>query len=444
MRPIPLLEGIMSMHTFGFVVSFLSLLTSVTLIAIPQRSYWPGIAGKDWEPLSEVKKKSLKAKKACMDFEKNLFSLDTKEKWEADNKLPEKDQALRSDGVMVIKNGQVWYEHYNSPYDKYPKLLHPMWSASKSLTAAVVAAVAELTSSSKKPLKLTTRVNEILSEKEWKAINSDLFFGEITVEELLAMAPNLQWKEKYGDVKDSSITKMLWVEGYPDMAKFAGDQEFGPEKKGNKFIYSSGNAVILFRLLKALYPKEKEYIEMPWKVLFDRIGMTKVVLEQDQSGTFVGSSYLHTSLRDMAKFGYLYLNEGYYGESKEGKIKVSRVLHPEFYQKTKELSIGMRAEGTTDKDILSEEAFYGSGFWLNSDPNQLEKDNIRRFGPKFPMKKFFPHAPSDMYFAAGHYGQIILIFPSQDLMLVRFGYDKEYFSKIDSLVQRTFACFIEE
>lgn len=396
-----------------------------------ERKYWPGIAGRDWKPAPE--KENLLKRKACQAFEKELFSLDTPEKIAADNKLKEKDQALRTDGVMVIKNGELWYDHYYTPFDKHPNLLHPMWSASKSVTAGIIAAVAQINPK----LKLSTKIQDLLPRDEWKKINADPSFGEITVEELLAMAPNLEWKEKYGDVKDSNITKMLWVEGYPDMAKYAGEQSFGPDKKGNKFVYSSGNAVILFRLLKALYPRVKDYNDMPWKVLFDRIGMKKVVLEQDQSGTFVGSSYLHTSLSDMAKFGYLYLNGGYYG---------SQILHPEFYRKAKELSIGMRtsASGTTDKDILEEEAFYGAGFWLNSDPNQLQKDNLRTFGSKFPMKKFFPKSPSDMYFAAGHYGQMILIFPSQDLMLVRYGFDNEYFSKIDRLVQKTFACFVEE
>jgi hypothetical protein len=46
-----------------------------------------------------------------------------------------------------------------------------------------------------------------------------------------------------------------------------------------------------------------------------------------------------------------------------------------------------------------------------------------------------------MFFAAGHYGQLIIILPTQNLVIARTGHDAEYWSKIDQLVAKAIACF---
>ena len=45
--------------------------------------------------------------------------------------------------------------------------------------------------------------------------------------------------------------------------------------------------------------------------------------------------------------------------------------------------------------------------------------------PATANKKPFPAAPSSLYLASGHHGQMIAIIPEQELVLVRTGFDKE-------------------
>ncbi|TIQ16426.1 MAG: 6-aminohexanoate hydrolase, partial [Mesorhizobium sp.] len=44
--------------------------------------------------------------------------------------------------------------------------------------------------------------------------------------------------------------------------------------------------------------------------LFDPLGMQSAVLETDEHGTFVGSSYLYATARDWARFGQFLLQDG--------------------------------------------------------------------------------------------------------------------------------------
>jgi CubicO group peptidase (beta-lactamase class C family) len=208
---------------------------------------------------------------------------------------------------------------------------------------------------------------------------------------------------------------------------------FGPEGPGNRFNYSSGNAVIMMRAMKAIYGAE--YESMPWRLLFDPLGIKHATFERDRTGTFVGGSYVRMPLRDIARFGWAYLNGGYYGGQ--------QVIQPAFVDTAMQLSSAMRASGTKDSDILDEEGFYSLGFWINPTPASLTAKGLRSFGPTFPKTKFFPNVTSDVFMALGHYGQNILIFPKDDLLIVRVSHDKEYWSKLDHMTSAGRACFNE-
>ena len=52
---------------------------------------------------------------------------------------------------------------------------------------------------------------------------------------------------------------------------------------------------------------------------------------------------------------------------------------------------------------------YGAGWWLNAgDPND-------------PAKRMWPSVPRDVYSARGMSGQYVVVVPSSDLVIVRFG-----------------------
>lgn len=426
------------------------------------RSYWPD-GSHDWQALDEDAQARLMSSNACSDFASFMFPPADADQRTAErlgtsaDKLKDVDQALRTDGVIVVKGGTILYEHYVGPYAGHPEKRHCMWSATKSFTTGVMGAIAYSSERSAagdtsapfgkvtrdgKAIGLATTLSEI-------APATDARLAKLTVEDLLAMnIPDPAWNEGYdGNIATSSVVKMLWTDGARDMGQFVATALSKPQGSSSTaappsaFRYSSGTAVALFRALKDLYGPD--YDKLPFGVLFDRLGMKSTVLERDQKGVFVGSSYAHMTLRDMARFGYAYLNGGYYAGS--------QVIAPSFIEKARVVGAGMRAPGTSDEAIEEEGSFYSLGFWINPSPRVLEREGARTFGATFPKNatngllpgsKFFPSAPVDVFFAAGHYGQNIIIFPKDDLMIVRMSHDNEYFSKLDKMMSGARRCFL--
>ncbi len=141
----------------------------------------------------------------------------------------------------------------------------------------------------------------------------------------------------------------------------------------------------------------RSYLAFPRNALFNKIGMRSIVLETDASGTFVGSSYAFATPRDWARFGLLYLQNGYWGKEQilpDGWVKFSR---------TPARKSGGR---------------YGAQFWLNRGVEQ----------------KALPGAPSDVFYCDGYNGQRIFIIPSHRLVIVRMGVSMKGEFDFDALV----------
>jgi CubicO group peptidase (beta-lactamase class C family) len=430
-----------------------SLLSIDAMIARAKtRDYWPD-ATTDWRELSATDQATLMASPACADFANFVFPpADTDQNTanalgiSVDDLAPEQ-QAPRTDGLIAVQNGQIVYENYVGPYAGHPEYRHSMWSASKSFTTGLFGALIQEAESgdpaavptlSGNALSLSTTLGDLA---DVSALNPDPKFAALTVEQFLSMAPNLVWNEGYdGDISTSNVVGMLYQNGQ-DMASYASNLPFGPEGPGNRFNYSSGNAVILMRALQSLYGAK--YDTLPWDALFSKLGMTSAVFERDMRGVFIGSSYVHLTLRDLARFGYAYLNGGFFGGQ--------QVIDPGVVQDARVIGQGMLASGTTGADITEEESFYSTGWWINPDPSQLASQGLKTFDTTFPQtstdglqpgQKFFPDVPTDVFFAAGHYGQNIFAFPQDDLLIVRMSHDNEYFSKMDRMMAGARACFV--
>jgi hypothetical protein len=90
-------------------------------------------------------------------------------------------------------------------------------------------------------------------------------------------------------------------------------------------------------------------------------------------------------------------------------------------------SPGYLSPGTVITNITDDGVYAGS-LWLN---RPLKKG----FG------KPFPKSPEDMYFAQGFMGQLLIMLPSQNMIIARTGYDVDANSKIDAFVSRAISCF---
>lgn len=330
--------------------------------------YTPHIRTRDYWPTKAWKTKSLKdvgiSKKALDQVVEYTFKRTGNDK---DRK------GIRTDGMVVIKDGYLVYEKYARGFSKDTP--HLSWSVSKSFVNALYGIA----------IKQKRCALDESASKYNPALRVSANHTKITLRHLLNMTPGLHWYEGYeAGILKSSVIAMLYGRGRSDMGGFA-SQFYVKYTPGTHFYYSSGTTNLAVETLRQIL-KKKKMEDFIWGELFDRIGMKKITWQRDGKGNVVGSSYLYAPPRQLAKFGYLYLNDGTWA----GK----RIL-PKGW---------VRFTTTTPKG--DPKGRYGAQWWLNA--GREDKGIPRRL----------PAAPRDLFMASGHWGQRIIVSPSHDLVVV--------------------------
>jgi CubicO group peptidase (beta-lactamase class C family) len=280
------------------------------------------------------------------------------------DKKGEKDKRTRS--VIVIYKNKIIGEKYADGFNKNSKLLG--WSMTKSLTATYFGI-----------LQKQGKIN-IMKPAPIEAWQNDER-KNITLNDLLHMNSGLEWEEDYGKISD--VTKMLFQA--EDMTKSQINKTL-VGKPNNTWNYSSGTTNLLSGILRQQFKTHQEYLDFWYSALIDKIGMNSMIVETDMAGNFVGSSYGWATTRDWAKFGLLYLHKGNWnGEQLFDDSWANYVATP-----------------TNDSN-----GKYGAHFWLNANGD-------------------FPDLPRDFYRCSGYQGQMVAIFPSLDLVVVRMGLSEEF------------------
>ena len=265
-------------------------------------------------------------------------------------------------GFMVVHKGIPVSEAYQPQFNSSTRFLS--WSMAKSFTNALSAIMVK---------EGKWDIHQPLGIPVWQADERK----NITLHDMLQMQSGLRWNEDYGNRSD--VTVMLYCEN--DFAKFAYDQPL-EAPSGSKWYYSSGTVNVINYLMRKSLGNDIEYYRFAKTKLFDKVGMPDAIFEVDASGTQVGSSYIFATVRDYARFGLLYLQDGIFNNE--------RILPEGWVDYTTTSTSGSDGE-------------YGALFWLNQGGN-------------------LPSVPTDMYSCNGHDGQQIYIIPSKELVVVILGY----------------------
>lgn len=294
----------------------------------------------------------------------------------------------RTNAFVVIKDGKLVLERYARGYTPETPLL--IWSVTKSITNTLIGIAQH---------QQKLNINDPAS-KYYKPLDTPEH-KDIRITDFLRMSSGIEWNETYETSPIfSSVMAMLYTRGRADMARFVSEQ---PQKyaPGAHWSYSSGDTNVLSAVLQGAVGDA--YATFPWKELFDKLGIQNAVLERDAAGTFVGSSYLYITARDLAKWAYLYLNDGVWEGQRilpEGWVNYTLTMAPAYYK--------------TEIDDSLREDNPGAQFYLNiGDPTR----NIDR-----P----WPEAPPDTFAGLGHWGKSVYVIPSLDLIVVRLADDREY------------------
>ncbi len=273
--------------------------------------------------------------------------------------------------LLILHHDTILYEEYAEGFDSTSLLLG--WSMTKSITNALIG---------------------IFVKKGKLSIDSDHLFPnwsderqQITLHQLLTMTSGLDWEEEYSKISDA--TTMLYSS--EDIVKEASDNLLA-NSPGTHWYYSSGTTNLLCGIIRANIASHQDYLTFPRNELFDRIGITSALIETDEAGNFVGSSFGYATSRDWARLGLLYLNDG--------TIDSLRILPQGWVE-------------YSTKQALPEICEYGAQLWLNR--NQCR----------------FPNLPENVFWFSGYQGQYVMVIPDEELVIVRLGLTKKI--NIDSI-----------
>lgn len=281
------------------------------------------------------------------------------------------DSPRNTRAALVVHKGKLLKEQYAKDFTAKTPLLG--WSMTKSVINALCGI---LVKEGKMALKEPTNFTE------W----ADDHRTQITLNHLLQMNSGLYFKEDYSIA--SSVNEMLWLNG--NCAKYAINQKLA-HQPGTFWNYASGTSNIISYLIKTKFDSEQAYLEFPHKKLFEPLGMSSAILEVDNNNTYIGSSFMYATGRDWAKFGMLYLQNGFWNGE--------------------QILPGGWVKYSSKRNEVSEYGTYAAHFWKNATEPTTDLEN----------KKYWPNLPDDMYYASGYEGQNLVIIPSKELVIVRLG-----------------------
>jgi CubicO group peptidase (beta-lactamase class C family) len=271
--------------------------------------------------------------------------------------------------VVVVDHGRIVAERYAAGFSAATPLLG--WSMAKTVVAGLVGVLV-------KEGRLT-----LDQSAGWATPGGD-GRERIRIADLLSMSSGLHFNEGYGAVSD--VTRMLYLE--PDMSEFARAQPLA-HPPGEFWSYSSGTANILSRIVQDAGGRLGAGVAA--EKIFKPLGMASALIETDEDGTLVGSSYMYATARDWARYAQFLLQDGVWrGQEMLPRGYVAMMATP----------------------VAASHGQYGHGLvWLwGSDAVTPGQNPDTAFG-----------IPADTFWMEGHDGQSIAIMPSRQLAVVRLG-----------------------
>ena len=191
--------------------------------------------------------------------------------------------------VVVVHDGRVIAEHYAPGYGVDTPLIG--WSATKSVTNALLGILVrdgKLSMSGPAPIAAWSDAKDprhAITLDNMLRMNSGLDIGQsLTADAGTAFDPS---------------ARMVFSER--DMAGFAErvPLKFAP---GSQWNYTNGNTLLLSRLIRdKTGSSAQSVLDFAHRELFDKLGMTRVTLEFDATGTPIGSSHMLASAREIGR-----------------------------------------------------------------------------------------------------------------------------------------------
>jgi CubicO group peptidase (beta-lactamase class C family) len=195
--------------------------------------------------------------------------------------------------LIVVRNAKIVAEEYYNGRDRYA--MDPLYSVTKSFTSAIVGIVIDR--------GFIKNVNQKLGDYFPDLLQSDPDSSkkQITIKQLLTMQSGFDSEKNIRKEIDSSPNYL--------QAILSSKLRFSP---GTEFLYSTHGSHVLSGIITRA-TKQIMY-DFAMETLFNPIGIEYVAWIHDQNDLTLGGAGIFLTPRDMARFGYLYIEKGRIGD----------------------------------------------------------------------------------------------------------------------------------
>jgi CubicO group peptidase (beta-lactamase class C family) len=290
---------------------------------------------------------------------------------------------INTEGIVIIKDGYIVGEAYFGYFKADSR--HISHSMAKSFTSALIG------------IAISKGLIKSIDEKicryyeEWDCNDRNDPRSRISIRHAMTLTTGLEWQEDW-TVWDPATNDALKMGASGHFIEYMSARK-GIHEPGQRFYYSTGDPMLLSRVIQRATGMTA--FEFAKQNLFKPLNITNIEWQQDRDGYTSTAWGLYTTVRDYAKFGYLFLNKGRW----EGR----QIVPEQWVEKSTQ----------TDTSVKMWDA-YGY-LWHVNLPYRLQ-------WTKSPVPS--DSIPSDGYMAEGVLGQYIFIIPSKDILIVRVGNDK--------------------
>ena len=248
---------------------------------------------------------------------------------------------FNTDGLMILKDGEVLYENYWNKNKENSR--HIIWSVSKSFLSALVGIALDE--------GLIDDINDPIIKylKDFEGTG----YEAVSIKNLLQMSSGIAFNEDYGD-PDSDINRYARV-----TATGTSQREFAKTLKNSREPGTYNHYISLDSQMLGMLVAEvtnvtvKEYL---YEKIWSQIGMQDDAFYlTDKQEVEMSLGGLNVTLRDMAKFGQLYLNKGNWN----GKQVV-----PAEWVSNSTVPLGKHVQPNAGDQFTSDAWGYGYQWWI--------------------------------------------------------------------------------
>lgn len=289
--------------------------------------------------------------------------------------------------ILIFKSGKLTFEEYfegylysgnppgsNGEFIQYNRETdHFLASISKSITSVLFGVALKegfIDNINDKVIDIFPEYKDIMTGAK----------AEITVKQLLTMSSGLAWDEhsaSYGDPAND-VTAMFAADD-PIAYALSRPLLYSP---GTQFLYNSGGTNVLGAIIQKY--SGKSLLEFGNEYLFDPLNIQGGLWQRLSPDYYFAAGGVFLRPRELAKIGYLFLNDGHWGEK--------QIITPEWISESVKKHIA-----TQGRTLLLPHG-YGYQWWL---------EDFQANGHTY-----------NSFLAAGWGDQYMFIFPVEELMIV--------------------------